>query len=258
MVPVPAPNETAAVLSVPGAARGLPGPAPIFSVPSEPGAMAILTDPPLLTVPPSAIVSVPVPLRPTAMFRLLGVKKVEPAPVAVTVPCEPDALPKVAVWPPPLLTVPPSAIVSVPVPKPPTTVPRLVQVEPAPVTVAVPCEPALLPTTPRPKMLLTVPPLWIVSAPVPFWPTKTTWAVAPAVPTTAAFGVTVSMNADVPTGPIGTPAVQLPGVNQSEEIAPVQKVCARVDDVAASNAAATTVVANKCARISPPRSCYTD
>src|SRR5262249_50906479 len=52
--------------------------------------------------------------------------------------------------------------------------------------------------------------------------------------------------------PVGTPAVQLPAVNQSEEIAPVQTVCARVDDVAASNAAATTVVANKCLRISPP------
>ena len=44
------------------------------------------------------------------------------------------------------LTVPPSAIVSVPVPTLPMVVPPVVQVEPAPVTVTVPCEPASLPT----------------------------------------------------------------------------------------------------------------
>jgi hypothetical protein len=58
----------------------------------------------------------------------------------------------------------------------------------------------------------------------------------------------VSINVGV--APVGTPAVQLKGVNQLEEIAPVQVVCARAD-VVASNAAATTVVANK-VRISSP------
>ena len=42
--------------------------------------------------------------------------------------------------------MPPSAIVSVPVPKLPMFTPeRLLQMEPAPVTVTVPCEPAALP-----------------------------------------------------------------------------------------------------------------
>jgi hypothetical protein len=141
-----------------------------------------------------------------------------------------------------------------PVPKLPMLMPRLpwvalaVQVEPAPVTVTVPCEPAEKPTKVLP--LLRVPPLWIVSMPVPAWPTMSCEGVAPAVPTTVAFGATVSINAEI--APVGTPgAVQLPGVNQLEEIAPVQLlVCARAD-VVASNAAATTVVANKCVRISP-------
>jgi hypothetical protein len=46
----------------------------------------------------------------------------------------------------------------------------LLQVEPAPVTVTVPCEPALSPMKAVP--LLTVPPAAIVSTPVPVnWPT---------------------------------------------------------------------------------------
>jgi hypothetical protein len=53
----------------------------------------------------------------------------------------------------------------------------------------------------------------------------------------------------------GSPPAQLPAVNQSEEIVPVQLVCARVDVAAASNAAATAVVANKCVRIAPSPLC---
>src|SRR5215831_3492150 len=96
MVPVPAPNDTAAVLSVPGAADGSPGPEPMFRFPIEPGDAATIiasaadpiTPPEVLTVPPSAIVSVPVPPNmPTVRNPLLD--QVEPAPVTVTVPCEP-------------------------------------------------------------------------------------------------------------------------------------------------------------------------
>src|SRR5262245_39501430 len=241
MVPVPAPNETAAgILSVPGAVGGLPGPAPIFSVPIEPAPKATTTNG-LLTVPPSAIVSVPVPLRPRT--NTLPVQ-VEPAPVPVTVPCEPAETPTVA-WPP-LITVPPLWIVSMPVPTWPTLLPMMfwvgvaVQVDPTPVTVTVPCEPAKRPTAVLP--LLRVPPLWIVSMPVPAWPTLSAEAVAPAVPTTVAFGTTVSINADV--APVGTPgAVQLPGENQLDEIAPVQPTLRARADLAARHAAATTVAA---------------
>ena len=49
--------------------------------------------------------------------------------------------------------------------------------------------------------------------------------------------------------PAGTPAVQLPAVNQLESIAPVQLVWARVDTVDAESNAITAVVVSKCARI---------
>ena len=70
------------------------------------------------------------------------------------------------------MTVPPSAIVSVPMPKAPsTTLAGLVfQLEPGPVTVTVPLEPTANPTEP-PMALFTVPPLWMVSVPVPRLPT---------------------------------------------------------------------------------------
>jgi hypothetical protein len=51
---------------------------------------------------------------------------------------------------------------------------------------------------------------------------------------------------------VGTPAVQLPGLNQSEDIAPVQLVWARVDTVDAESNAITAVVVSKCVRISLP------
>lgn len=99
-------------------------------------------------------------------------------------------------------------------------------------------------------MLLSVPPFAIVSAPMAELPTVN-WAVAPAVPPdiTVGLGVTVSMFAFV--APVGTPALQLPGVNQSE-VAPIQLVVCAHADVAMSNAAATAVAISKCVRISPP------
>jgi len=101
-----------------------------------------------------------------------------------------------------LLSVPPFAIVSVPMPELPTVrLPLLVQVEPAPVTVALPCEPAADPITPpeqeggKLQLLLTVPPLWIVSMPVLELPTVKLLVVAAAAATTAPipFGAVVSM-----------------------------------------------------------------
>ena len=49
----------------------------------------------------------------------------------------------------------------------------------------------------------------------------------------------------------GRPALQLAGLNQLP-VALFQLVCARADVAASNVAAATTVVANKCVRISPP------
>ena len=94
----------------------------------------------------------------------------------------------------------------------------MVQAEPAPSTVMVPAEPALSPM--MPKILLTVPPFWIVSAPVPETPTLRSVDRAPAAPTTVALGVTVSILALVAL--VGTPPDQLPALNQSLEAAPVQ------------------------------------
>jgi len=50
----------------------------------------------------------------------------------------------------------------------------------------------------------------------------------------------------------GRPALQLAGLNQLP-VALFQLVCARADVAASNVAAATTVVANKCVRISPPK-----
>src|SRR6476620_9796008 len=120
-----------------------------------------------------------------------------------------------------------------PVPWPPTTtLPAVNQLEPAPVTNTVPSPPGRLPTVP--KELFNVPPVWIVSIPVPFEPTVKFWADAPALAITVAFGVTVLMFPSVVCW--GTPPIQLPLKNQLEENCPVQLDCACVDDVAASNA----------------------
>ena len=181
-----------------------------------------------MTLPPFAIVSVPVPKLPILSPPHVLLIQLEPGPVTVTVPFEPADCPTEP--PPVLFTVPPFWMVSVPVPRPPTTRPLVVHVEPGSVTVTVPCEPGKLPTAPRPtRGIFTVPPLWIVSAPVPFWPTVRFCASPPGLATTVGFGDTVLMLALVPA--VGTPAFQLPAVNQSEETAPVQFVWARVDDV---------------------------
>ena len=77
-------------------------------------------------------------------------------------------------------------------------------------------------------------------------------AFAPGLATAVECGVTVLMFASSVC--LGTIAgAQLPPKNQSEETAPVQFVWARVDDVAASNAAATAVALNKFVRIPPPQ-----
>ena len=92
-------------------------------------------------MPPSAIVSVPVPRLP--MFTPELLIQVEPAPVTLTVPSEPAPWPMLAAKAVLLLTVPPFVIVSEPVPKlpilsPPGVTGVLFQVEPGPVTVTAP------------------------------------------------------------------------------------------------------------------------
>src|SRR4051794_18730692 len=118
-------------VNLPGATAGLPATAPTLSVPVAPAFIAIVTDP--ATTPPSAIVSVPMPELPTLTPELLI--QLEPAPVTVTVPSEFAALPMLAVKLVKLKTVPPFAIVSVPVPKLPILSPPPVplnQPEPGP------------------------------------------------------------------------------------------------------------------------------
>ena len=139
-------------------------------------------------MPPSAIVSVPVPKSP--MFTPELLLQVEPAPVTVTVPCEPAPSPMLAVKAVLLMTIPSFAIVSVPVPKLPIFSPPpglLFQVEPGPVTVTVPVEPADNPTEP-PPLLFTVPPFWMASVPVPkapIWMVSVLVHVEPAPDTVA-------------------------------------------------------------------------
>jgi hypothetical protein len=181
-----APNATLGAVMVPGAAAGLPAPAPMLSVPLEPAFAAIATGP--ATTPLSATVSVPVPRLPMFTPRML--LQLEPGPVTVTVPCEPAPLPMLAVFKAILMTFPPFAIVREPVPKLPILSPPLgplVQLEPGPVTVTVPVEPADNPTEPPP--LFTVPPSWIVSVPVP-WPPTT---MEPAFDQLAPAPVTVTV-----------------------------------------------------------------
>ncbi len=123
---------------------------------------ANVTVPEALTTPPRLMVSVPLPLEPTCKVALLV--QVEPAPSTVTVPLLPLAklLPMVPFV---LLTAPPLVMVSVPVLASPTSrLPLLVQVEPAPSTVAVPLVP--IATASQPTLLFTTPPLLMLSAPV--------------------------------------------------------------------------------------------
>ena len=113
-------------------------------------------------------------------------------------------------------------------PWPPTTTPPAFdQLEPAPVTVTVPSPPGRLPIVP--KELANVPPVWIVSIPVPFGPTDRFWANAPGSATVVEFGVTVLMFPSVVC--LGKPPIQLPLKNQLEENRPVQSVWACVETV---------------------------
>src|SRR5215471_5354079 len=154
-------------------------------------------------------------------------------------------------------------MVSVPWPDWPTVMaPVVVKLAPAPDTVMLP-----IPVGPDPiatLVALRVPPFWIVSMPVAVFPTTRTWAVAPAVPTTAS-GCAAGGELMVVTNVLlvgiwlGGMVDQLPAVNQSVDCVPCQSAimafCARVGDVAASNAAARAVVVNNSVRIAPPPVC---
>jgi hypothetical protein len=105
---------------------------------------------------------VPVPKLPTV--RLLELVQLDPLPVTVPVPVDPPPFPTVATT---SLTVPPFSILSVPLPALPTVrLPVSVQLDPLPVTVAVPEEPVAVKPRVLP-VLLTVPPLSILSVPEP-------------------------------------------------------------------------------------------
>ncbi len=109
----------------------------------------------------------------------------------LSVPVEPVFWPSVSV-PAPLLTltVPASVRVSVPWPVLPTVrAVLLVQVDPAPSTVAAPVLPLKKPTVPI--GLFTAPPLEIVSVPSPYWPTRssTLWVQVEPAPLTVASPV---------------------------------------------------------------------
>nr|WP_244598147.1 hypothetical protein [Pseudohoeflea suaedae] len=116
----------------------------------------------LLTDPPSATVSVPLPPFPTANRPELA--QDEPVPVTVTTPVTPE--PTEPISPLSLLTDPPSETVSVPLPETPTNkLLELVQDEPVPVTVATPVLPESKPINTKP--LLTDPLSETVSVPLP-------------------------------------------------------------------------------------------
>ena len=156
----------------------------------------------LITAPPFAMVSAPAPKAPTLSPGLLF--QMEPGPVTVTVPVEPAANPIEP--PPPPFTVPPSWMLSVPAPKPPTTmVSVFVHVEFAPDTVAVPCEPGKLPINP-PKSV-SVPPFWTASVPTPPRPTMRFWVVAP--PPASILSVP-PLTASVPPSMVVPPKLALP------------------------------------------------
>ena len=140
----------------------------------------------------------------------------------------------------PATTAAPLRMVSVPLPSlPMSSELLLVQLEPAPSTITVPIEPPFSPM--MPAVLLTVPPAWMVNVPVAEAPTLRLTACAPAVPTTVALGVMVSIVALVPL--VGTPPDQLPALNQLFEVVPVQSTAREGVVVAATSPSATTDVA---------------
>jgi hypothetical protein len=89
-----------------------------------------------------------------------------------------------------------------------------------------------------PKVLFTVPPFWIVKAPVLATPTLRPVACAPAAPTTVALGVTVSIL--VLSVLVGTPVDQLLALNQSPELAPIHNWLAFDGTVVANTAPSGT------------------
>ena len=122
-------------------------------------------------MPPSAIVSVPVPRLP--MFTPELLLQVEPAPVTVTVPSEPAPWPMLAAKAVLLLTVPPFVIVSEPVPKLPILSPPDSRTVIPSGARAGHCHRTIEPSNPTepPPPLFTTPPFWMVSVPVPKPPT---------------------------------------------------------------------------------------
>jgi hypothetical protein len=128
-----------------------------------------------MTLPPLAIIRAPAPKLPILSPPIVPLLfQVDPGPVTVTVPVEPADNPMEP--PPPLLTVPPFSMVSVPAPKPPTTIVSVfVHVEPAPDTLAVPCEPRNWQINP-PKSV-TIPLFWTASVPTPLSPTTRFWVI---------------------------------------------------------------------------------
>ena len=91
-----------------------------------------------------------------------------------------------------------------------------------------------------PRVLFTVPPVWMVNAPVAETPTLRPVDCAPAAPTTVALGVTVSILVLVVL--FGTVADQLPTLNQSVEAEPFQNSTARDGVVDASTIPSATDV----------------
>ena len=129
-----------------------------------------------MTLPPFAIMSAPVPKLPILSPPLVPLTQLEPGPVTVTVPVEPAANP---MEPPALFTVPPSWIVRVPVPRPPTTtLPAFDQLEPPPVTVTVPSPPGQI--ADRPERIAQCPAVLDCKHPCPVCDRRTDcWLVRP-------------------------------------------------------------------------------
>src|SRR5579863_5801864 len=239
-------------------------PAPVtVTAPCEPAPLPMLVTRGVMsmTLPPFAIVRAPAPKLPILNPPLGPLTHMEPGPVTVAVPVEPKANP---IEPPVLLALlpssaePPFSIISVPAPRPPTTMAStFVQLEPAPVTVTAPTPPGRLPIVPNSST--SVPPFWIVSVPAPFWPTARLLASALSVLITVRFGVTVLMlTSNVR---LGIPASQLGPRNQSDEDHPsqpvvwayVETVDAAKNVIVVSNAAGTNLQPVRPREVAPRR-----
>src|SRR5262245_44179481 len=143
------------------------------------------------------------------------------------------------------LATPPFATVSVPMLPPPIWTPPLtfVHTEPGPVTVTSPL--VKLPMT-APVAVVSEPPFCMVRLPSPNgWPRTRDCATAGTGPAIT-VGLTGTWLRIALVADVGTPAVQLPAINQFSDIAPVQLVVwARVDTVETESNAITAVVVSK-------------